>query len=197
MPATYPTMERLLRGVEPEARSRDLTAAEKAQEFLEEQLRKVTTPERARRLSMTAFGGAESGIPGGMGAVDLVPILGSAKGLQEGKRSTDQAMYDLEAGRYGSALGNYGSAVLGMLPGAAGTLRAAPALGRAAVDLARSPTAERALGRLAEATGAAPMYAVPRSEVEQSVLSKFGQKQEQEAARTKKVEKMAKESAGD
>ena len=136
MPATYPTMERLLRGVEPEARSRELTQAEKAQAFLEEQLAKITSRERARRLSMTAFGGAESGIPGGMGAVDFVPFLGSAKGLEEGVRDVNQATYDLEAGRYGSAARNYGAAALGMLPGAAGTLRAAPAVGRAAVDMA-------------------------------------------------------------
>lgn len=162
MPATYPAIERLLRPVEPEVRSRELTQAEKAQAFLEEQLAKITSRERARRLSMTAFGGAESGIPGGMGAVDFVPFLGSAKGLEEGVRDVNQAAYDLEAGRYGSALRNYGASALGMLPGAAGTLRAAPAVGRAAVDLAKSPTAERALGRLAEATGAGPMYAVPK-----------------------------------
>ena len=162
MPATYPTMERLLRGVEPEARSRDLTAAEKAQEFLEEQLAKITSKERARRLSMTAFGGAESGIPGGIGAIDFVPFLGSAKGLEEGVRAARQAEYDRAAGRYGDAFLNYGASALGMLPGAAGTLRAAPALGRAAVDLARSPAAERMAGRLAEATGAGPMYMMPK-----------------------------------
>ena len=196
MPVTYPTMERLLRGVEPEVRSRELTQAEKAQAFLEEQLAKITSRERARRLSMTAFGGADSGIPGGMGAIDVVPFLGSAKGLEEGVRAARQAEYDRASGRYGDAFLNYGASALGMLPGAAGTLRAAPAVGRAVVDLAQSPAAERMAGRLAEATGAGPLSIVPRSDVEQSFLSKFGQKQEQEAARTKKVEKMAKESAG-
>jgi hypothetical protein len=124
-------MERLLRGVEPEARSRELTQAEKAQAFLEEQLAKITSRERARRLSMTAFGGADSGIPGGMGAVDFVPFLGSAKGLEEGVRDVNQAAYDLEAGRYGSAARNYGSAVLGVLPGAAGAVKVAPGLAKA------------------------------------------------------------------
>jgi len=131
MPATYPTMERLLRGVEPEARIRELTQAEKAQAFLEEQLAKITSKERARRLSMTAFGGADSGIPGGMGAVDFVPFLGSAKGLEEGGRDISQGNYDLESGRYGDALRNYGSAVLGVLPGAAGAVKVAPGLAKA------------------------------------------------------------------
>lgn len=128
---TYPAIERLLRPVKPEARSRELTQAEKAQEFLEEQLRKVTTPARARRLSMTAFGGADSGIPGGMGAVDFVPFLGSAKGLEEGVRDVNQAAYDLESGRYGDAARNYGAAVLGVLPGAAGAVKVAPGLAKA------------------------------------------------------------------
>jgi len=128
---TYPTMERLLRGVEPEVRNRDLTRAEMAQAFLEEQLRKVTTPARARKLSMTAFGGSDSGIPGGMGAIDVVPFLGSAKGLEEGGRDISQGNYDLESGRYGDALRNYGSAVLGVLPGAAGAVKVAPGLARA------------------------------------------------------------------
>jgi len=131
MPATYPTMERLLRGVEPEARSRDLTQAEKAQAFLEEQLAKITSKERARKLSMTAFGGAESGIPGGMGAVDFVPFLGSAKGLEEGGRDIRQGNYDLESGRYGDAARNYGAAVLGVLPGAVGAVKVAPGLAKA------------------------------------------------------------------
>jgi hypothetical protein len=124
-------MERLLRGVEPEARSRELTQAEKAQSFLEEQLAKITSKERARRLSMTAFGGADSGIPGGMGAVDFVPFLGSAKGLEEGGRDISQGNYDLESGRYGDAARNYGAAVLGVLPGAAGAVKVAPGLAKA------------------------------------------------------------------
>jgi len=131
MPATYPTMERLLRGVQPEASSRDLTRAEMAQAFLEEQLAKITSKERARRLSMTAFGGPESGIPGGMGAVDFIPFVGSAKGLEEGGRDIRQGNYDLESGRYGDALRNYGSAVLGVLPGAAGAVKVAPGLAKA------------------------------------------------------------------
>jgi hypothetical protein len=124
-------MERLLRPVEPEARSRELTQAEKAQAFLEEQLARITSRERARRLSMTAFGGAESGIPGGMGAVDFVPFLGAAKGLEEGGRDIRQGNYDLESGRYGDAFRNYGAAVLGVLPGAAGAVKVAPRLARA------------------------------------------------------------------
>jgi hypothetical protein len=102
-----------------------------AQAFLEEQLAKITSRERARRLSMTAFGGADSGIPGGMGAVDFVPFLGSAKGLEEGGRDIRQGNYDLESGRYGDAARNYGAAVLGVLPGAAGAVKVAPGLARA------------------------------------------------------------------
>jgi hypothetical protein len=124
-------MERLLRGVQPEARNRDLTRAEMAQAFLEEQLAKITSRERARRLSMTAFGGSDSGIPGGMGAVDFVPFLGAAKGLEEGGRDISQGNYDLESGRYGDALRNYGAAVLGVLPGAAGAVKVAPGLAKA------------------------------------------------------------------
>jgi len=131
MATQFPTIERLLRPVEPEARSRDLTQAEKAQAFLEEQLAKITSRERARRLSMTAFGGSDSGIPGGMGAVDFVPFLGSAKGLEEGGRDIRQGNYDLESGRYGDAARNYGAAVLGVLPGAAGAVKVAPRFARA------------------------------------------------------------------
>jgi hypothetical protein len=66
-----------------------------------------------------------------MGAVDFIPFLGSAKGLEEGGRDISQGNYDLESGRYGDAARNYGAAVLGVLPGAAGAVKVAPGLAKA------------------------------------------------------------------
>jgi hypothetical protein len=85
-------------------------------------LRKLGSPSnRARQLSGVMSGHNESGL----GAIDFVPFLGTAVGIEESGRA---AMEDLRQGDALSAALNIG---LGVLPGAYSTIKATPGATRA------------------------------------------------------------------
>jgi hypothetical protein len=88
---------------------------------------------RARKLSETMFGGENSGIPLGIGLIDLTPFV-IPLAAQEAGISAGEAREAAQAGEYGQAALSYGTGVLqglDVVPGVALAAKGAKALGEA------------------------------------------------------------------
>ena len=82
----------------------------------------------ARRGAQSLTGGQSSGLPLGMGVVDVVPFLGTALQTEEAVRGGEQAVDAVKRGDFVDAGVEGAFALAGLLPGAAGTVKAAKAL---------------------------------------------------------------------
>ena len=99
---------------------------------------------RARKLSETMFGGESSGIPFGIGLIDMTPFV-IPLAAQEAGISGGEAMEAAASGEYGTAALKYGEGVLQSLdavPGVALAVKGGKAIGRALAPTARNMAKE-------------------------------------------------------
>lgn len=93
---------------------------------------------RARKLSETMFGGENSGIPLGIGLIDLTPFV-IPLAAQEAGISAGEAREAAQAGEYGQAALSYGTGVLqglDVVPGVALAAKGGKAVGEALAPVA-------------------------------------------------------------
>jgi hypothetical protein len=77
----------------------------------------------ARNHAQTIMGGANSGLPLGMGIADFVPFVGTSMGIEEGARDLGDAAKAIKRGDYIDAAGDTVGAAMGLIPGAHGTIK--------------------------------------------------------------------------
>ena len=78
----------------------------------------------ARKHAQTIMGGANSGLPLGVGIADFVPFVGTSMGIEEGARDLGDAAKAVKRGDYIDAAGDAAGAAMGLIPGGHSTYKA-------------------------------------------------------------------------